>query len=331
MSLEPKKATRVLVTGGSGFIGTNLCQYLEENGYEWINLDTKEPRIETHLPHWVRVDIMNTESFSAEFSKFRPEIVFHLAARTDLRGNSVDEYKVNFDGTATLISCVLNQNPQPTKVMFFSSRLVFEITHTPTHLYEYSATTAYGKSKIKMEEAIKKHGAKIDNWSIVRPTSIWGPWFETPYKDFFDQVKSGRFLKIKGINPQKSFGYVENLVIRAIHIAIENPGAFSKSATFLADVKPLNLNEWSDMISKAFHKKNARTVSYLLIKTIAVFGDLIDIALPGKFPLTSFRLRNLTANMVYDLQELENKTFPDPVPLPQAVARTVDWYETNAR
>ena len=330
MSLEPKKATRVLVTGGSGFIGTNLCQYLEDNGYEWINLDAKAPRIEAHLSHWVEVDIMNRANFEAEFSKFKPEIVFHLAARTDLRGNSVDEYKINFEGTETLISCVVNQNPQPTKVMFFSTRLVFEITQTPNHLYDYSATTAYGKSKIKMEEVIKTHSEKIGNWTIVRPTSIWGPWFETPYKDFFDQVKSGRFLKIKGINPQKSFGYVENLVLRAIHIATENQSAFSKSATFLADLKPLKLNEWSDMISKAFRRRNARSVSYALIKAIAVFGDVIDLALPGKFPLTSFRLRNLTADMVYDLTELEHNTFPDPIPLHEAVSRTVDWYEKNA-
>ena len=29
------------------------------------------------------------------------------------------------------------------------------------------------------------------NWIIVRPTSIWGPWFDVPYKNLFDAILKG--------------------------------------------------------------------------------------------------------------------------------------------
>jgi hypothetical protein len=47
---------------------------------------------------------------------------------------------------------------------------------------------------------------------MVRPTSIWGPWFEIPYRTFFDATARGRYLHPRGRKVRKSFGYVGNTV-----------------------------------------------------------------------------------------------------------------------
>ena len=329
MTSKENTKIKVLITGGSGFIGTNLCEFLQSNGYDWLNFDVAEPKIYSHKSNWKKVDILDFSSFSRELTRFKPHVIMHLAARTDLRGTSQKHYEVNTVGTENLIKSILLQNPQPQKTIFFSSRLVFDIKRIPKHEYDYSASTAYGTSKVEMEQIILKNSEQLNNWTIARPTSIWGPWFETPYKDFFDQVKSRRFLKVKGFNPVKSFGFVDNLVLRVVHIGIEEQEALSKKATFLADLKPLSVNDWADLISLEFGTKKALTVNRRVLKYVATLGDIIERIVPGRFPLTTFRLDNLLTDMVYNLDDLADATFPDPTSVSEGVHKTVNWYVTS--
>ena len=50
---------KVLVTGGSGFIGTNMVALLIEYGFEVVNYDIRKPKLNSHLKFWVEVDICN--------------------------------------------------------------------------------------------------------------------------------------------------------------------------------------------------------------------------------------------------------------------------------
>ena len=69
------------------------------------------------------------------------------------------------------------------------------IGYQPDSDTDYCPTTAYGASKALGEEAVR--AAQLDvPWVIVRPTSIWGPWFDIPYRTFFDSIQHGRFFRI---------------------------------------------------------------------------------------------------------------------------------------
>ena len=50
---------RIIITGGSGFIGTNLCEHLIEKNYDFINLDINPPKISNHYEYWREIDIRN--------------------------------------------------------------------------------------------------------------------------------------------------------------------------------------------------------------------------------------------------------------------------------
>ena len=79
---------RVLVTVGSGFIGTNLVEKYIDLGHKVLNLDIASPRNSTHAKYWTQSYILNMPRLQEILSTFKPEIVFHMAARTDLDGAS---------------------------------------------------------------------------------------------------------------------------------------------------------------------------------------------------------------------------------------------------
>ena len=75
---------KIVITGGSGFIGTNLVEYFVNFGYNVKNFDIVKPRNKSYDKNWTQLDILNLKLFSNKLKEFNPNYVIHLAARTDL-------------------------------------------------------------------------------------------------------------------------------------------------------------------------------------------------------------------------------------------------------
>jgi len=181
--------SRVLVTGGSGFIGTNLVASYRAAGVTVVNADVQRPRNSADTDLWAPVDITRIDDIRAVVSRFRPTHVFHLAARTDLRGREVADYPANVEGVAALLSALAEASTPVIRLVVASSRMVCRIGYQPVSDYDYCPPTAYGASKVETERLVRS--AVAIPWVLVRPTSIWGPWFDIPYRDFFLSVARG--------------------------------------------------------------------------------------------------------------------------------------------
>ena len=81
------RVERVLVTGGSGFIGTNLVQSYFKSGTPVLSVDTRPPRQPAHRAVWQRVDCSDSNAMRSVIDEFEPTHIVHLAARTDLQGS----------------------------------------------------------------------------------------------------------------------------------------------------------------------------------------------------------------------------------------------------
>jgi len=274
--------------------------------------------------------LRDTDGVRRALDDFRPDVVFHLGARTDLHGNGLADYDANTTGVTNVIEAVASLGGD-VRTIYASSRLVFAIDHQPSHDYDYRPSTVYGESKIAGEKIVRETADLAGHWCIVRPTSIWGPWFGVPYRDFFDSVRSGRYVRVRGFDPQKSYGFVGNSVHELVRLAAAEREATNRKVFWLADYIPIQLGEWAELISQALDVKRPRSVPRPVLKAAALGGDVLQRFGVREPPITSFRLANLLSDMVYDTRETEQVVGPLPYSLADGVSRTVAWLKEHAR
>ncbi|MFI5107218.1 MAG: NAD-dependent epimerase/dehydratase family protein [Terriglobales bacterium] len=316
---------RILITGGSGFIGTNLLERYRSEGHDLLNIDCKPPRNAAHQRFWTNVDILNKELVHKVTREFDPDFLFHLAARTDLDGKTLDDYAANTTGTLNVIEAISGLM-RLKRILFTSTRLVCRIGYVPQAEADYCPTTTYGASKIAMEQLIRDADNRIPcSWTIFRPTSIWGPWFDVPYKTFFTAIAKGHYVHPGNRTIKKSYGYVGNVVVQLQRAMMAPAEATEKKTFYLADYQPLDVHEWAELIQKTMRTSKIRTVPVSALRPIALLGDIAKKAGWSNPFLTSFRLDNLLTEMVYDVEPLQRIAGPTPYSLEDGVKETVDW------
>lgn len=77
-----RAAQRVVITGESGFIGTNLVDHYTGEGSHVLNIDIAPPRCRSHDRYWHRQDICDRDELAAVINHWKPDVVLHMAART---------------------------------------------------------------------------------------------------------------------------------------------------------------------------------------------------------------------------------------------------------
>lgn len=314
---------RIVVTGGSGFIGTNFIELLSRAGHEVFNLDVKPPIAVTERVRWRQLDIRDRAALLAVLRELAPEIVVHLAARTDLNGASVTDYDANTDGVRNMIDAAATASVK--RVLFASSRLVCRIGHQPQSPLDFCPTTPYGQSKVVGEQLVRAAVDAPFEWAIVRPTSIWGPWFHIPYRNFFDAIRDGRYLHPRGVRVRKSFGYVGNTVHQLLQLTQAKREVLHGQMFYLADYDSIEVLDWGRRVQAAFGAAPIRQVPMAALRLVAGAGDGLAWLGWKNVPLTNFRLDNLVTEMLHDTSALREVCGALPFNLDEGVERTVGW------
>ena len=189
--MNKKENKKILVTGGAGFIGTNLVNELRSRNNRVIICDL----LNHELEDYIRCDVRNYRQIKRIFDKFGPfDYVYHLAAEYG-RWNGEDYYEnlweTNVIGTKHLIRL---QEKHKFKMIFFSSAEVYgdyigkmsEEVMEDAPVYKIYQMNDYAISKWA-GELICLNSAKMFNTETVRvrPVNCYGPYeIYNPYRGF---------------------------------------------------------------------------------------------------------------------------------------------------
>lgn len=319
--------TRVLITGGSGFIGTHIISaLLKDKSISVLNIDINKPKIKVHEDVWLKVDLCNKTMLVNAVKEFQPNKIIHLAARTDLRGKDLQEYAVNIDGIRNLLDA-LSQTPSLQQAIFASSMYVCHPGYTPQNFEDYAPHTLYGESKVLTEKIIKETNPSSYTWSIIRPTSIWGPYFSEPYDKFFKLILSHSYFHLGKRACKKTYGYIDNTVYQILSILNSTPQKVNHNVYYLGDYSPYDITEWANEIG-GIAKIKIPQIPYFLFQLAARFGDVLK-AIGIIFPMTSFRLKNMTTDNIHDLTPVQQIAPLLPISRKEGSNATIQWIRDN--
>lgn len=318
---------RLLVTGGSGFIGTNLVQFYLECGVPLLNLDWNAPLDPQHNVHWRECDLMNGEAFRTAFKDFAPTHVVHLAARTDTEEPvDVDAYRQNHEGTRILLEVIKGQ-PSVERVIVTSTQFVCEAGYQPKHDQDYKPFTVYGESK-RLTEQVTRDAGLTCAWTLIRPTTIWGPW-SLRYRDvMFKVMRKGLYFHPGRKTVVRSYGYVGNVVWQ-IDRMLTVPREVIDNRMFYVGDQPIDLKIWVEAVSQQLVGRPVRYIPTRLVRALALCGDVLRaVRLP--FPITSGRYRSMTTDYITPMDRTIEALGDAPYSMEEGIRETIRWYDAGS-
>jgi GlcNAc-P-P-Und epimerase len=319
-------AERLLLTGGSGFIGSHLMDAIADRDCEVMNLDLNPPSNAEHARHWSRCDVKDVSALSECVRSFAPTRVIHLAAKANLDGTSVADFPDNTIGTSNIVKCV-NSCASVELFVATSTQYVVRpgvVAPNDTYLAPY---TAYGESKA-VAERIVREGCR-QNWVIIRPTNVWGPRHPFFPSELWRYLERRWYVHPGFASINKYYAYVTNAAAQILDIATSEPPSRVAGSTWYITDGPTDNAQWMNGFSLGLAGRRVRRLPLVAWRMMAAIGDVLRAA-GFAFPVSSERLFRLTVNekLPEDMIWKPACTEAD-VTLQDGIDRSIAWYRSR--
>ena len=216
------KGAKVLVTGGTGFIGGRLVDHLVlDQGAEvrvLVKNFARAPRIARLPIRMLPGEVTDLKAVTKAVEGC--EVVFHCAYGNE--GSPQEQKKVTVEGTENVLNAALNQKVN--RVVHVSTISVYG--KTPDGEMDESAprrrsNDVYADSKLEAEElALKYYREKGLPVSIIQPTIVYGPYGRTWTVSPINQLKTNRVILVNGGTGLCNAVYVDDVVQSMVLAAI---------------------------------------------------------------------------------------------------------------
>ena len=310
---------RSLVTGGAGFIGSTLVDALVERGDEVLVVDDLSHGTVTNLTtaldrgaRLAEIDVRDASAVSAAFERFRPELIFHLAAQIDVRV-SMDrpalDAGVNVLGSINVFDAAHASGARRVVNTSTGGAIYGEADLVPTpETVPPDPLSAYGLSKHTVERYANwfrtSHGLDV---VTVRYGNVYGPR-QDPAGDagviaiFCDRVLAGRRPTVYG------------------------DGRQTRDYVFVADITAANLAtaRASELTHDVYNVGTGTEISVLELAgsvAVAAGADPAEFA-PQFAPARPGELDRSCLDITRARHDLG---LSPPIPLADGLSRTLDW------
>jgi nucleoside-diphosphate-sugar epimerase len=278
----------VLVTGGTGFLGSYIIKALVENGHA-VRAIRRTSKLPLWIPsaifekvEWVDGDVLDVVALQDAMEG--TDTVIHSAAIVSfVKKDRKQMYRVNVEGTANVINMALEKNVR--RFIHISSVAALGRTLDGGHVNEEKK---WEESKANTHYAISKFKAELQVWRglneglegvILNPSTIlgYGDWYSSSCA-IFKNVFNGFKWYTPGIN---GFVDVEEVAKATILLMESN----ITEERFIVNGDTWNLKKLQDTIADAFEKKRPSNKATPFLMSIAWRLEKIKSLFSGKKPL----------------------------------------------
>jgi UDP-glucose 4-epimerase len=301
---------KVAITGGAGFVGSNLLRALVADSYEVVVVDDFSTGLKSNLKE---IDCEVHETSIVDFSKLSKaladcEYIFHLAARGSVPRsikNPRATFEVNVTGTLNVLECARNTGAG---LAFSSSSSVYgaNLDLPKKERMWLSPLTPYAASKLSGESLVQSYSASYGIQAITyRLFNIFGPW-QRPDHDYA--------------------AVIPKWIWKLIHkeeIGIFGDGKHSRDFTYVDSVVSI----LKDGMKKQMNHPEPVNLAFGSRITLSETLEILKVRFPDSkvkyFPERLGDVRNSQNNpaLLYEL-------FPgtEPMSFESALEKTIDWY-----
>ena len=309
---------KVLITGGSGFIGSRLARRLIDGGHQVRVLDlVVNPALADFT---MRGDV--SDPIAVRIALEGVDTVFHLAAqhRDDVQPIEL-YYTTNVDGMRVL--CNEMDRAGIRRLIFTSSVAIYGFdTQDGDEGTPPAPANHYGKSKLEAERVVERWLERGDGREavVMRPCAVFGPSNRGNIFNLFRQVISGRFIMVGDGRNRKSMAFVEN-VVDALLFVMARSGSLIVN---YADKPDLCMNELVEIVCRA---GGLRVPRLRLPKWLGLLaGHLLDFTARGMrrtFALSAVRVNKFCATSVVNADRIRALGFVPRATLAEGIGRTL--------
>lgn len=315
---------RLLLTGASGFIGTNLLANWKGRYEAILNLDSRPPLDAAHQSFWHKADLLIPDDWTRRIADFQPTEVIHLAARTDMDEKTTPEtgYKINIEGTRLLLKALHNV-PSVRRFVLISSQFVCGPGYHPNSDTDFAPSTIYGQSKVEAEKLLRANPPSFP-WTIARPTNVWGPWHPRYPREFWKVLQKGWYVHPSGSPVRRAYAYVETVLHQLEQLLFLPESKVAEQVFYLSDpVEDIAL--WVDAFSRALGGRPAKRIPRSVLYALGQVGDGVEAITRRPFYISSSRARSMTTDYVVPLEKSLATLGTGPTSLEDGIVKTVAW------
>lgn len=316
---------KILIIGGSGFIGTHLIRQLKGNGHT-VHIFDKKPSIT--FPDLVTIgDVCNQVALNSALMGV--DVVFNLAAehRDDVTPVS-RYYEVNVQGARNIVTAAETNGIR--KIIFTSTVAVYGLNKpNPDELSPTEPFNHYGKSKLEAEIVFNEWVAKSKDHSllIVRPVVIFGEGNKGNVYNLIKQIASSKFMMVGVGNNRKSMAYVGNIAKFLASATEFGPG---KRIFNFATKPDMTVRELVSFVrSELGMTKPLPKLPYAFGLAGGFTFDVLAKLTGKKFPISSIRIRKFCANTTVSTKALDEHGYESPYSLEDGLKRMIENLDQN--
>lgn len=324
---------KVLVTGGGGFLGSNICKQLRFRGHDVVSIARNR---------YPALDQIGVRQVLGDVSAFDPmlnatkgcDVVIHTAARAGIWGSLADYSTTNIGGTvAVLGACEMNR---VRKIIYTSTPSVVHtgrdiengnesLPYATEYKAHYPATKAAAERQI-----LAANGPNLATVAL-RPHLIWGPGDNHLMPRMVARARAG---KLRFVGPSKRIDttYIDNAVQAHMDALdrLEIGAPCAGKAYFISQGQPIALDEMVNKILKcAGLPPEQRRVSVKMAMTVGMLYEQW-YRLTGNRnepPMTRFLAEQLSTAHWFNISAAKRDLGYQPkVTLAEGMVRVTEWW-----